>query len=526
MTRLKFTKHCALAIATYSLALAANAADPILCVPPPLPGDVGDVVALVSCINTANIEGGGTIDLGGLTYTLTTTDNTTDGDNGLPDITSIITLKNGTITKDPTLPFRHLHISPPGTLNLKGVTLTNGYASGNGGGSIFVAVGAILGTVEDSVFSENQANLTLGVNSLGGAICVQGEFFAIKNTLFSNNQAINLTSAALFIAGGAIYMGTQGPAKGGTISETIFVSNFATASITNFPVGGAISLDTGASMGAVVRSSFISNGTTTVGNLGVATIGEGGAIYIVPGAEITVLDSNSFSFNFSGDGGAILSTGTIGTLSNSTFNNNISVVAGAVLVDGNLATVYNCTFTANVASFSGGAFYIGNDATIGQFFNNTVAVNFASTFESPFNGAGGGIFNCGTIGDMVSNIVAANYNTFTTPPTEDDVANTDCPGTINAASFNLIGSNANNSLVNGVDSNIVGTANAPINPNLDVLRDNGGPTFTMAPLSNSPAIGAGANPLGLRHDQRGEGFARSVHAQTDIGAVEVQRSPR
>ncbi len=74
-------------------------------------------------------------DLGGLTYTLLRGPFIADGANGLPDITSNIIMKNGTITKDKTLPFRLLHISNHGSLSLKKVILTNDNdASGSGGG--------------------------------------------------------------------------------------------------------------------------------------------------------------------------------------------------------------------------------------------------------------------------------------------------------------------------------------------------------------------------------------------------------
>jgi hypothetical protein len=54
------------------------------------------------------------------------------------------------------------------------------------------------------------------------------------------------------------------------------------------------------------------------------------------------------------------------------------------------------------------------------------------------------------------------------------------------------------------------------------LADNGGPTWTMALASGSPAIDTGANPLALDTDQRGEGYVRVFGAAADIGAYETQ----
>ncbi|MEO0686080.1 MAG: choice-of-anchor Q domain-containing protein, partial [Cyanobacteria bacterium J06649_11] len=41
-------------------------------------------------------------------------------------------------------------------------------------------------------------------------------------------------------------------------------------------------------------------------------------------------------------------------------------------------------------------------------------------------------------------------------------------------------------------------------------------------MPRSQAIDAGLNPSNLANDQRGEGFARTVGAGTDIGAFELQ----
>jgi hypothetical protein len=59
-------------------------------------------------------------------------------------------------------------------------------------------------------------------------------------------------------------------------------------------------------------------------------------------------------------------------------------------------------------------------------------------------------------------------------------------------------------------------------PLLGTLANNGGPTLTHAPLTNSPAVGQGINPLSLGNDQRGTTYARVVGGAADIGAFELQ----
>jgi len=69
------------------------------------------------------------------TYTLTAVDNTTDEPNGLPSITSDLTLIGAgaasTILERPasTLQFRLLHVAATGRLRLTGLTLRGGTSS-------------------------------------------------------------------------------------------------------------------------------------------------------------------------------------------------------------------------------------------------------------------------------------------------------------------------------------------------------------------------------------------------------------
>lgn len=58
------------------------------------------------------------------------------------------------------------------------------------------------------------------------------------------------------------------------------------------------------------------------------------------------------------------------------------------------------------------------------------------------------------------------------------------------------------------------------NPRLRPLANNGGPTRTHLPASDSPAINRGQNLLNQAYDQRGQGFARVKGGIPDIGAVE------
>jgi hypothetical protein len=90
------------------------------------------VAGLISAINTANANADpDTLCLAAGTFTLTAVDNNTDGPNGLPSITSAITLhglgSGVTITRDPAAPtFRILHFKSSSSLTLANLTLANG----------------------------------------------------------------------------------------------------------------------------------------------------------------------------------------------------------------------------------------------------------------------------------------------------------------------------------------------------------------------------------------------------------------
>jgi hypothetical protein len=91
---------------------------------------------------------------------------------------------------------------------------------------------------------------------------------------------------------------------------------------------------------------------------------------------------------------------------------------------------------------------------------------------------------------------------------------------VTSQGHNLIGDGTGGSGYDPTD--LVGTADNPIDPLLGPLQDNGGPTFTMALLPGSAAIDAGDNTGASDWDQRDAPFRRIVNGTIDIGAFEVQ----
>ena len=125
-------------------------------------------------------------------------------------------------------------------------------------------------------------------------------------------------------------------------------------------------------------------------------------------------------------------------------------------------------------------------------------------------GYGGGIYNCSPCAFGTGSVSVAN-SILATNSAPEPASGPDCYGPLTSLGYNLLGTNAGCSgLTNGMNGDQVGTASAPFNPLLGPLQDNGGPTYTMALLTDSQAINAG-NPTGctdgtgllLTTDQRG-----------------------
>ena len=93
--------------------------------------------------------------------------------------------------------------------------------------------------------------------------------------------------------------------------------------------------------------------------------------------------------------------------------------------------------------------------------------------------------------------------------------------------FSLIGNNEGTPLLttdpNAVDAdgNRIGSTGDLVDPLLDVLADNGGPTLTHALLSDSPAFNAGGPTSVDVGDVDQRGVTRVAEGQIDIGSFEA-----
>ena len=183
---------------------------------------------------------------------------------------------------------------------------------------------------------------------------------------------------------------------------------------------------------------------------------------------------------------------------------------GGIYNSGDL-TVINSTITGNSAEHGGG---ICNDNGTLTVTNSTVSDNSS------------GIYNVGSSAAATLNntIVAGNIGSDIDVLYSVSVRSSSSSWSGNpfSGSNNLIGkSSADSGLVDGVDGNQVGTADAPVDPMLSELVQFVNGQYGYYPLADSPVIDAGNNDLlsdGVTADIAGN--ERIYNGTVDIGACE------
>ena len=304
--------------------------------------------------------------------------------------------------------------------------------------------------------------------------------------------------------------------------------------------GGAIR-GTGAGTSITVRDAVLTGNAAGDGSdimyppLSPPRAGGGGGAISAAG-ELTIVRSTlrfnrtgeggyqgPFGYQSGGSGGAVRVLGPL-TVSDSTFSSNETAGdsggGGAVAAGSAPATIANSTFTANHLGFSrccglgaGGAIVTSGPL---QLAGSTISGNDAGAALG--NLVGGSLFIGATGSAQIENsIVAGNGDGG------DEIAG---EGTVSLR-YSLIGEPPTGPFED-VAGNQIGTNQAPLDPGLGGLGNNGGPTVTMAPTPSSPAIDAGS-AFGLTTDQRGG--PRPVDYTnvasvpggdgSDIGAVEL-----
>jgi predicted outer membrane repeat protein len=356
--------------------------------------------------------------------------------------------------------------------------------------------GGILVTAEsDSTTMIHNSDITGNgdENNEGGGVSVSGGGdLTITGSNISNNhgRAVRKRGSGSLMVVGSTVSGNSG---------------FNGSAITNS--GGEMSIiDTTVDSNVTSNRGAIthSNGTGTITN---STITgnrsyRGGGIDLA-NASLTITGS-TISWNRStiGGGGVHQVNGVL-TIANSTISGNYGDPnGGGIYQTGGTTTITNSTISGNFAEYYGGGAFL--KAGVLTIAHSTVAGNRTdSAYE------GGGIFNAGGTFTLNHSIVGDNQSSRRSP---------DISGLV-SATYSLIENTSGATITDG------GGVLTGVDPMLEPLADNGGPTRTHALLPGSPALNAG-DPAAVAgvggvpaFDQRGEGYPR-VLGRIDIGAYE------
>lgn len=426
------------------------------------------------------------------------------------------------------------------------LTIRHGSVSGDGGA--ILNEGGL--TIENSILTNNHASIN------GGAVANKGTLHLMNTTIIDNDASLNgggvfsgsnanLLVEQSFILnntavnGGGIYNELRGKVE---IIDSGIRDNIANS-------GGGVHSQ-GSSVVSVDNTTFLGNTATTTGG-GIFSLGNfsidrsslreneaihGGALYVGAGefalAHVQVLDNKAEL----GGGAFVAGDGRLSATQSSFENNEASSSGGGVFVRGGLLDLTASTITGNRTLDSGGG--IKNGGTL-ALTNTTMTENIST------GGSGGAVFNDGkmtaTNATLVRNDaeVGRGGGVFNLEDPRDftrgevELANTliaanraaegpDCFGAPHSLGHNLIG-NADHCTWEPVEGDLLGTAEALIDPRLLALGRHGGPTETIGFLTDSPAIDAGGDDLAPAMDQRG-GF-RPIGIASDIGAYESGQNP-
>jgi hypothetical protein len=462
------------------------------------------------------------------------------------------------------------------------LTVSNSTISGNetyrygGGGGIFNLQGTL--TVSDSIISDNWADSGSAIDNQQGTLTVSNSTISNNNNKVSEAGGGISNSGTLTVTNCTISGNTKAKQGGGilnygtlivsnsTISGTVAaengggIYNYGTVTVSNSTISGNSASREGGRGGGIYNNggTLMVSHSTISGNSASQVGGRGGGIYNNDGTLMvshSTISGNSASRQLSqrlgidNGGGGIYNDGGTVEVSDSTISGNQASVkavdGGGGISNSGTLTVTNCTISDNRAHQGGGIHNRGtlmvSHSTIGSgnrgFYTGGGIYNDGGTLEvtnSTISGnstrQGGGILNTGTATLQFTTVYtnhaasAAGISNFGNMELEHTILagnyrpsgrGDDCSGDITPTGPNLI-EHDEDCAISG-DKSLV-TTGTPAN--LGPLQDNGGPTWTHAPLPGSPVIDAGsATPGDPTTDQRGED--RLAGDNPDLGAVEL-----
>ena len=471
----------------------------------------------------------------------------------VPEATSVtfqdVTITDGTASGDGG----GIRAQNGASVVLRDVDLTHNYASGDGGG-VFVGPGSL--TINNSSIVDNFADSGGGVFSEDGT--------SITGSFFQGNVA----SAA----GGGLSIGVADQ------STTSLRSSVTSASVTGTRFSGNVASDGGAINDLADKLTLQYCTLDQDHAFGTATImsgGDGGGLYVPgPGASafdpsVTVANclflNNAANYANMGAGGAILQeSGTLTVQNSQLVGNRADDLGGGINFSGTTLTIRGTTIDNSRSNGEGGALYFAGTGTGAA---GSTLTNDTLTLNSAYDG-GGGIFDTAS-GDLTLLYDTINANSGggfgggieyvsgklaigNTIIAQNTVGHGGVGPDVFAGGIlqvtdvggNLVGNDSGSAGFS--PGALIGTPANPVNPKLGPLLDNGavapytpstvgGGTVmyyagapaslqvvqTEALLTTSPAFNAGVAAAAPTTDERG--FSRPA-ANPSIGAYEPQYS--
>jgi hypothetical protein len=394
--------------------------------------------------------------------------------------------------------------------------------SGNAGGGLYLD--DLAGTGETRLVRVSFIeNTSVNGNGGGAFVSTPGRSLIVDDIGAARNVATNANAGGLWLDGGSVTiegLDALDNEAGASFGGATINSNTGDVEVRNAVFSGNTSTNIGAgnisSAAALeLHESTVSENTSVglaglqIGSVGEARVelstfrdntgGTTGGLQV--SSASFVLDRSTVDGNEGTNIGGVAAIGTGTFIDSSTFSNNLSGGAtgtgGGLYVSGGVTvTVTDSTFVGN-ESREGGAIHGTGVATV-RLHHTTMVDNFATS-------EGGGVY-VGAGGDIdVRDSIVADNTSPSFPDVNDPTLDVD---------HSIVG-NAMGIVVNPTAS-LFG-----VDPKLNSLADNGGPTLTMLPMLDSPAIDA-ANDMAIivppYDDQRGR--LRPTDSP-DMGAVEV-----
>jgi len=409
-----------------------------------------------------------------------------------PGSTGTLVIPDGSTFVDVTLTATDdIHAEANETVILNVVT-DAAYTGGGASATVTIAANDFVVVNTDDSGEGSLRQAVANANNIAGA-----QTITFEGSVFTDGSAdvITLTSGEVEISNPVTIAGRGAgrlTVSGNNASRVFMVTKgpttFRDLSIVNGVAGGG---DGGG-------ISFLAFETLTVVNCDLRgnSATRGGAICVLPGSLNLIGSTIRGNTAPTGGGLALMSAAAESHLQNSTWSGNSATVGGGIYHETGPCRISHCTVTGNTAGTGSGI--ASSDVTI------------ASTY-------------------LANTLVAANAGS---PDLGFAAGSTQ---TIISSGGNVIGNVGAITTMGGTD--VAGTTATPVNPLLDPLADNGGPTLTHAIRAGSPALNRGlvANiPADIAdadgdsnttepapYDQRGVGYGRNVGTAPDAGAFEL-----